>query len=60
MIDSNVALGTAGISLIINVILFIKIIQLKRELDNVKQSTRLTREEVQKLNERLGKLKCRT
>ncbi len=60
MIDSNVALGTAGISLIINVILFIKIIQLKRELENVKQSTRLTREEVQKLNERLGKLKFRT
>ena len=57
MIDSNVALGTAGISLIINVILSIKIIQLKKELDQVKHSTRLTREEVQKLNERLGKLK---
>jgi type II secretory pathway pseudopilin PulG len=57
MVDSTVALGIVGISLAINVILFIKIVQLKKELDQVKHSTRLTREEVQKLNERLGKLK---
>ncbi len=57
MIDSTVSLGIAGVSLILNIILFIKLVQLKKELDRVRQSTRLTREEVQKLNERLGKLK---
>ncbi len=57
MIDSTVSLGVAVVSLILNIILFIKLVQLKKELDRVRQSTRLTREEVQKLNERLGKLK---
>lgn len=57
MIDSTVSLGIAGVSLILNIILFIKLVQLKKELDRVRQSTRLTREEVQKLNERLGKIK---
>ncbi len=57
MIDEGLALGIAGVSLLINIVLFIKVIQLKNELDKLKQSTRLTREEVQKLNERLSKLK---
>jgi hypothetical protein len=53
----DAGLIVAGVSILLNIILFIKIIQLKQELDSVKHSTRLTREEVQKLNERLGKLK---
>jgi di/tricarboxylate transporter len=55
MVDAG--LIVAGVSILINIILIIRIIQMKQELDRVKQSTRLTREEVQKLNERLGKLK---
>jgi hypothetical protein len=55
MVDAG--LIVAGVSILINIILIVRIIQMKQELDRVKQSTRLTREEVQKLNERLGKLK---
>jgi len=57
MIDTTVALIIAVISILMNVILFIKLMQLKKELDNVRQSTKLTREEVEKLNERLRKIK---
>jgi len=53
----TIAFIIAIISLLINIILFVKLIQLKNELDNVKQSTRLTREELNKINERLGRLK---
>ncbi|HIP16903.1 MAG TPA: hypothetical protein EYG76_01170 [Methanothermococcus okinawensis] len=53
----TIAFIIAIISLSINIILFIKLMQLKKELDNVKQSTRLTREELDKINERLGRLK---
>ncbi|CAB3287121.1 conserved protein of unknown function [Methanocaldococcus lauensis] len=45
------------ISLLLNIILGIKVIQLQKELENVKRATRLTKEEVEKLNERLRKLK---
>ena len=57
---STIAIVVAVISLILNVILFIKIVQLKRELDHVKQSTRLTREELEKINERLRRIKAST
>ena len=57
---STIAIVVAVISLILNVILFIKIVQLKRELDYVKQSTRLTREELEKINERLRRIKAST
>ncbi|WP_421077809.1 hypothetical protein Mjas_00270 [Methanothermococcus sp. Ax23] len=57
MIDTSVVLTIVVVSLLINIILFIKLMQLKKELDNVKQSTRLTREEVEKLNERLKRIK---
>ena len=57
MIDTTVVLIIAVISILMNVILFIKLMQLKKELDNVRQSTKLTREEVEKLNERLRKIK---
>ena len=53
----TVAFVIASISFLINIILFIKLLQLKSELDKVKQSTRLTREELEKINERLGRLK---
>jgi len=46
-----------GVSVILNVILGIKIIMLQKELNEVKKATRLTKEEVDKLNERLRKLK---
>ena len=57
---STIAIVVAVISLILNIILFIKIVQLKRELDHVKQSTRLTREELEKINERLRRIKAST
>ncbi|UXM85253.1 hypothetical protein [Methanococcus aeolicus] len=59
MIDATLALGMAIISLIINGILFCKVILLKNELNSIKCSTKLTREEVQKLNERIGRIKGR-
>ncbi|XRO76100.1 hypothetical protein ACO3TA_00295 [Methanocaldococcus sp. 28A] len=46
-----------GISLALNVILGIKVMTLQKELEEVKKATRLTKEEVDKLNERLRKLK---
>ena len=55
--NDTIAFIIAIISLSINIILFIKLMQLKKELDDVKQSTRLTREELDKINERLGRLK---
>lgn len=45
------------ISIILNIILGIKVMILQKELENVKRATRLTKEEVEKLNERLRKLK---
>ncbi|AEH07333.1 hypothetical protein [Methanothermococcus okinawensis] len=57
MIDITVVFAIAIISLILNILLFTKLMQLKNELDNVKHSTRLTREEVEKLNERLKRIK---
>jgi len=56
----TIAIIVAIISLVLNVILFIKIIQLKRELDYLKQSTKLTREELEKINERLRRIKAST
>ena len=58
MTYGTVAIIIATFSLILNVILFIKVVQLKTELDHVKQSTRLTREELEKINERLRRLKA--
>ena len=54
---STIAIVVAVISLTLNVILLIKIIQVKRELDKLKHSTRLTREELERINERLRRLK---
>ena len=54
---STVAIIIAIFSLILNVILFIKVVQLKTELDYIKQSTKLTREELEKIQERLKRLK---
>ncbi|ADG13884.1 hypothetical protein [Methanocaldococcus infernus] len=44
-------------SILLNIILLIKVIQLQRELDELKKATRLTKEEVEKLNERIRRLK---
>lgn len=57
MTYGTVAIIIATFSLILNVILFIKVVQLKTELDHVKQSTRLTREELERIQERLKRLK---
>ena len=46
-----------AISILLNIILGIKVIQLQKELEELKRATRLTKEEVEKLNERLRKLK---
>ena len=46
-----------AISIILNIILGIKVIMLQKELEEVKRATRLTKEEVEKLNERIRKLK---
>ena len=46
-----------AISIILNIILGVKVIMLQKELDEVKRATRLTKEEVEKLNERIRKLK---
>ncbi|GBF36824.1 hypothetical protein [Methanofervidicoccus abyssi] len=54
---STIAIIIAIFSLILNVILFIKVVQLKTELDHIKQSTKLTREELEKIQERLKRLK---
>ncbi len=61
MIDilSILSISIALVSIIINIILFLKVLQLKEELSKIKSSTKLTREEVQKLNERIGKIKSR-
>ncbi|ENN96643.1 hypothetical protein J422_01076 [Methanocaldococcus villosus KIN24-T80] len=45
------------ISIILNIALGIKVIELQKELNELKQATRLTKEEVDKLNERLRRLK---
>jgi hypothetical protein len=57
MISAELALGVAMISLLVNGALLFKVIQLKNELSSIKSSTKLTREEVQKLNERIGRIK---
>jgi len=44
-------------SILLYLALFITTIQLKRELNQLKQSTRLTEEELEIINERLEKLK---
>jgi len=44
-------------SIFLCAVLFITTIQLKRELDQVKKSTRLTQEELERITERLEKLK---
>ncbi|XRO77881.1 hypothetical protein ACO3VM_07440 [Methanocaldococcus sp. 10A] len=55
--DMTVLYVIVAISLALNVILGIKVMQLQKELEEVKKATRLTKEEVDKLNERLRKLK---
>lgn len=57
MISAELALGVAMISLLVNGALLFKVIQLKNELSSIRCSTKLTREEVQKLNERIGRIK---
>ena len=56
----RIAIIIAIFSIILNIVLTIKLIQIKRELDHVKQSTRLTREELEKINERLRRIKSST
>jgi len=56
----RIAIIIAIFSIILNIVLTIKLIQIKRELDYVKQSTRLTREELEKINERLRRIKAST
>jgi len=53
----TIAIIIATLSITLNIILTIKMIQLKRELDQLKQSTRLTREELERINQRLRRLK---
>ena len=53
----TIAVIIATLSITLNIILSIKLVQLKRELDQLKQSTRLTREELERINERLRRLK---
>ncbi|HIQ32180.1 MAG TPA: hypothetical protein EYH55_01695 [Methanothermococcus okinawensis] len=53
----TIAIIIATLSITLNIILTIKLIQLKRELDQLKQSTRLTREELERINQRLRRLK---
>ncbi|WP_456371990.1 hypothetical protein [Methanocaldococcus sp.] len=55
--DLTILYIIVAISILLNIILGIKVIQLQKELENVKKATRLTKEEVEKLNERLRKLK---
>lgn len=45
------------LSIVLNVFLFMKLVVIKTELSEIKQSTRLTNDEVNKLQERLKKLK---
>lgn len=45
------------LSIVLNVFLFMKLVVIKTELNDIKQSTRLTNDEVNKLQERLKKLK---
>ena len=56
----RIAIIIAIFSITLNIVLTIKLIQIKRELDHVKQSTRLTREELEKINERLRRIKSST
>jgi len=44
-------------SILVCIILFINTYQLKKELDYIKQSTRLTQEELEKITERLEKVR---
>ena len=44
-------------SILLYFILFITVIQIKKELDQLKESTKLTEEELEKISERLEKLK---
>ncbi|WP_456472473.1 hypothetical protein [Methanocaldococcus sp.] len=53
----NILYIIVGASILLNIILVIKVIQLQRELEELKRATRLTKEEVEKLNERIKKLK---
>ncbi len=46
-----------AISILLNIVLAIKVYQLQQELNKIKRATMLTKEEVEKLNERLRKLK---
>ncbi|ABR55357.1 conserved hypothetical protein [Methanococcus vannielii SB] len=45
------------LSIVLNVFLFMKLVVLKTELEGIRQSTRLTSDEVSKLQERLKKIK---
>jgi uncharacterized protein YoxC len=54
---TTILLPIVAISVALNIFLLIKVMHLQKELSAVKQSTKLTREEIEKLNERLKKLK---
>ncbi|AEF96705.1 hypothetical protein [Methanotorris igneus] len=57
MIPPEILVTLVVISIALNVVLFVKVVMLQRELNAVKKSTQLTKEEVEKLNERLKRLK---
>ncbi|ABO35320.1 conserved hypothetical protein [Methanococcus maripaludis C5] len=57
--DPGVLTFLVLISIVLNIFLFMKLVVLKGELEGIKQSTRLTNDEVNKLNERLKNIKMR-
>jgi len=58
-LDPSVLTILVLISIVLNIFLFMKLVVLKSELEDIKQSTRLTSDEVNKLNERLKSIKMR-
>ncbi|AEK19582.1 hypothetical protein [Methanococcus maripaludis] len=58
-LDPGVLTVLVLISIVLNIFLFMKLVVLKGELEDIKQSTRLTSDEVNKLNERLKSIKLR-
>ncbi|WP_052288949.1 hypothetical protein [Methanococcus maripaludis] len=58
-LDPSVLTILVLISIVLNVFLFMKLVVLKGELEGIKQSTRLTNDEVNKLQERIKSIKLR-
>ncbi|WP_459202246.1 hypothetical protein [Methanococcus sp. CF] len=58
-LDPSILTILVLISIVLNIFLFMKLVVLKSELEDIKHSTRLTSDEVNKLNERLKNIKLR-